>query len=283
MTVEDYSQTVQPKLQGAWNLHNIAIEEKASLDFFTMLSSISGVVGQKGQANYAAANAFLDSFACYRISQGLPACAIDLGAVEDIGYLGEHSDILAAFDSTTLTPINETLFLKIMRRSILHQIHPDLSSSDGATAQMITSIAVPQPSNSYLMADARFRGLSFGNEETTGSKSDGKTKAIQSLLMMVKAGGTTTDLGGVVQAAVEILNQQFTAILRLDEPMEPAKPLSSYGLDSLAAVELRNWVRTQLGAEITVLDITNAVSLVALAEKVAGKLATKLVVKPDAK
>jgi hypothetical protein len=63
MTIDEYHGALACKLQGTWNLHNTALEQNLSLDFFTLLSSISGVVGQKGQANYAAGNAVLDAFA----------------------------------------------------------------------------------------------------------------------------------------------------------------------------------------------------------------------------
>ena len=53
MTLKEYHDTISSKVQGTWNLHNVALENGNKLDFFTMLSSISGVVGQKGQANYA--------------------------------------------------------------------------------------------------------------------------------------------------------------------------------------------------------------------------------------
>ena len=92
MTIKEYHKTIKSEVQGTWNLHNVALERKLLLNFFTTLSSISGVVGQKGQANYAAANVFLDSFAVYRQKMGLAACCVDLGAIEDVGYMSEHSD-----------------------------------------------------------------------------------------------------------------------------------------------------------------------------------------------
>lgn len=48
---------------------------------------MSGLVGQLGQANYAAGNTFLDSFAAYRLQQGHPACSINLGPIEEVRYL----------------------------------------------------------------------------------------------------------------------------------------------------------------------------------------------------
>lgn len=76
----------------------------------------------------------------------------------------------------------------------------------------------------------------------------------------------------ILDAMIGVLNRQFMAMLRLSEAMEPGKPLSSYGLDSLAAVEFRNWVRMELGAELTTLDITNAASLIALCEKIVARI-----------
>ncbi|TVY37829.1 Fumagillin dodecapentaenoate synthase [Lachnellula subtilissima] len=70
MHVSDYHGALACKVQGTWNLHNVAEKLGLKLDFFTMLSSISGVVGQKGQANYTAGNAFLDAFASYRHGLG---------------------------------------------------------------------------------------------------------------------------------------------------------------------------------------------------------------------
>ena len=117
MGYHGYHQTITSKVRGTWNPHNVALERKLCLDFFTMLPIISGVVSQKGQASYAAANVFLDNFSAYRHNLGLSACSIDLGAIEDVEYLSEHSDLAVAWDSAAWTPINEGLFHKIFRFS----------------------------------------------------------------------------------------------------------------------------------------------------------------------
>lgn len=66
MSEIEYQDALSCKVQGSWNLHNMAIELRQDLDFFIILSSISGIHGNKGQANYASANSFLDAFASYR-------------------------------------------------------------------------------------------------------------------------------------------------------------------------------------------------------------------------
>src|SRR5258708_344307 len=111
MTVDDFRTSIHAKVQGTWNLHDASVELlKQPLDFFTMLSSISGVVGREGQANYAAANTFLDTFASYRQSQGLRANAVDLGMIVDVGYIAEDQNGLEdRFDKTRWIPVNESM------------------------------------------------------------------------------------------------------------------------------------------------------------------------------
>lgn len=273
MTIDEYHNAISCKVQGTWNIHNVAQEEGLKLSFFTMLSSVSGVVGQKGQANYAAANAFLDSFALYRHGIGLPAVSIDLGAVDDVGYVHEHDDLRTVLQKDGGTPINENLFRQIVRVSIQQQISPPVPASRNPT-QLITSIAVPQPDDSALLSDARFVGLAFvAGEKSAGSKSKDETShASQALLLLLKSGA---DASAILQATVDVVSVQISVILRLTEPMEPRKQLSSYGLDSLSAVELRNWVRRELDIELTTLEITSAATLTALCEKIMSRMLRK--------
>ncbi|KAI0155272.1 polyketide synthase [Xylariaceae sp. FL1272] len=77
MTPERFETTMKPKAHGAWLLHRSTLS--MDLDLFVMFSSISGVLGMPGLANYAAANTFLDALAYQRHSQGLPATSIAYG------------------------------------------------------------------------------------------------------------------------------------------------------------------------------------------------------------
>jgi hypothetical protein len=74
-----------------------------------MLSSVSGIVGQKGQANYAGGNVFEDSLASYRHTLGLPAISINLGPIEDIGVIQGNDDLQSRFNIGTWFRINEGL------------------------------------------------------------------------------------------------------------------------------------------------------------------------------
>ena len=77
MSLDQLDRAMEPKVQGAWNLHVATLD--APLDFFVLFSSVASVLGSPGQANYAAGNAMLDALAHARRAAGRPALAINWG------------------------------------------------------------------------------------------------------------------------------------------------------------------------------------------------------------
>ena len=75
---------LRPKMIGGWLLHRLL--EDAPLDFFVLFSSAGSLLGQPGQGNYAAANAFLDALAHHRRAQGRPALSINWGGWSGLGF-----------------------------------------------------------------------------------------------------------------------------------------------------------------------------------------------------
>ncbi len=83
MTPDRFARVMAPKIEGTWNLHSSTLGEH--LDFFVLFSSIATIHPQPGMGIYAAANAFLDGFAYYRRSLGLPATSVNWGGWDQIG------------------------------------------------------------------------------------------------------------------------------------------------------------------------------------------------------
>src|SRR3954462_7055893 len=92
MAFPQWTSVTTAKVHGAWNFHNALLTSSIHLDFFILISSAAGAVGNRGQAAYAAANCFLNAFTQYRKHLGLPASSIDLTAVSDVGYLAENKE-----------------------------------------------------------------------------------------------------------------------------------------------------------------------------------------------
>lgn len=92
MTYKQWADATRPKIQGSWLLHHLLAVAKQELQFFVMLSSIAGVVGNRSQANYASGNTYQDALANYRRQQGLPAVSVDLGLMLGIDqFLSQKS------------------------------------------------------------------------------------------------------------------------------------------------------------------------------------------------
>ena len=112
MSYENWLQATRPKIDGSWNLHETMPKD---LDFFVMLSSISGIMGNRGQSNYCAGNTYQDALAHYRRSLGLTAHAIDLGAVSGMGWLEENKEGLASATMMARLAINKEQFFQIIK------------------------------------------------------------------------------------------------------------------------------------------------------------------------
>jgi hypothetical protein len=127
-----------------------------------------------------------------------------------------------------------------------------------------------------LLHDARFASLFFTTGRTATGGGEGQSSAdskeIQTLLLLLRP--KYPDNAAQLAATVEVVNKCFVRVLRLSEPIDTGRPLSVYGIDSLAAVEVRNWLRVELGALVATLDNLNASSLIALCEKVVAKVGT---------
>ncbi|KAK7910829.1 beta-ketoacyl synthase domain-containing protein [Apiospora marii] len=280
MTVEEFHAAAACKIQGTWNLHNCAQEAQAPLDFFTILSSISSVLGNPAQGNYAAGCSFQDAFASYRQGLGLPASTVNLGIIEQIGYMARNEDLLEKnVSSEVARGINERLLCKIIGYSILQQSGAPVSADPHSRARMVTGLTMPQPPDSMLRLDARFAALFV--RDGSSSSSSGNTQAasqdvsqeIKELNLLLRSkSARAANLPQVVDATLAVVSGYLVRAMRLSEAIEPERSLSAYGIDSLAAVEFRNWLRLELGAAMSVIDITTAPSLVFLAEKIITKV-----------
>ena len=257
ISIEEYNAIISPKVRGAWNLHNLL--RGVDLDFFVLLSSAAGTVGSRGQAAYAATSTFLGAFARWRQSNSLPASTIHLGAVGEVGYIAERSERLAEISYTYGdSPLTEREFLAFLRTAIENQhSEPEIITS---LAQPSAASGVAQP---YWVSDAKFsqvrRAALVGQDQDT-MVVDQAQRSLPQLLRGVASleAAQQLVLGGLMTKLCSLLMIQ-------EEDLDPTKAIVTYGLDSLIAVEFRNWIAKEIGARIQLMALLTRKSLIELA------------------
>lgn len=127
MTIRNWQLATEGKIKGTVNLHKAL---PADLDFLILLSSLNGLTGWHGQSNYAAANTFLDSFAAWRRAQGLPCSVMDLGAVDDVGYVSENRAVGDAMRAAGNRLVSEQALLESLELAIALS-EPHISGCSG--------------------------------------------------------------------------------------------------------------------------------------------------------
>nr|AAR85531.1 polyketide synthase [Didymella maydis] len=250
----DYLAVLRPKLHGTWNLHALLPD----LDFFIVESSISGIVGNAAQAAYAAANTFLDAFARYRRSLGLPATAIDIGAVEGIGYLARNPELKRAMERQGFSFTDEARLMRLLDFSISHPARQPRRS------HIITGLGAWHPDCSLPVLGAPL----FSRHRLLSSRGISAPAAINSLRNTLKHATTHDAEIALLAALVDHV------VARTDIPVEnvdTSKGLQDYGIDSLAAVELRNWLSRETDSVIPILELLGAESLTDLAAKIVAR------------
>ncbi|KAH8655791.1 hypothetical protein BX600DRAFT_384985 [Xylariales sp. PMI_506] len=247
MTYEDYSLVVESKIAGGWNFHQALISDP--LDFFIVLSSVAGIVGNRGQAAYAGANTFLDALVQHRLRKGLKATSLNLTAVDGVGYLAENT--------TRASTVRKNLAGNSMNEAkVLALIEASISGLIGSVSgeQCVTGLDFSDGANlPYYASDGKFSRLREEALEKARDSSALASAANRSISQVLKAATTMDEAVEVVAGG---LRDKLSAILMIaPEVMAPTASLSSFGLDSLNAIELRNWIGKELQSHLQVLEL----------------------------
>ncbi|MER6270823.1 SDR family NAD(P)-dependent oxidoreductase [Streptomyces sp900105755] len=231
LTPERLARVLSPKVDGAAHLHRLTAD--AQLDLFLLVSSAAGVVGNAGQANYAAANAFLDQLAHHRRASGLPAVSVSFGAWAGEGLAAEHADLerMARLGHRALTPEQGRDLVELaLRRDAPHlvacvldlpRLRETTAGAGGGAAALWRSL-LPAPRTGQDGADGLADRISWLPEAERADR----------VLALVR------------EEASRALG------LRLAESVRADQPLRDLGMDSVTAVELRNRIGARLGSRL---------------------------------
>ncbi|ORY63888.1 putative polyketide synthase [Pseudomassariella vexata] len=270
MTYEQYATVTASKVAGAWNFHRALLSSSLPLDFFIAVSSAAGAVGNRGQAAYAAANTFLNALVQHRLSLSLPASSLDLTAVSDTGYLAEDA-AKAAEVAKNLggDTICEAEVLALLGAAIDGTLE-SACNNHVITGMRITNFPSAPP---FWTGDAKFKHLRLAAEKKAAEEADAsagdRTKAVQNWKAALKG---AKELAEAEQVVCDGLVHKLAAVMMVEEKeLDVTRSLSYYPLDSLVAIEIRNFITREFETTLQVLELLSSGSIQTLAKAVCVK------------
>lgn len=282
MSYEDWTAATRPKTIGSWNLHNVL---PLDMDFFIFLSSASGVIGNRGQANYAAGNCFQDALARHRASLGLKnSVSLDLGPVMGAGMLEDDEKTLAILKASGFFTVSLNNFLFLVE----HAMAGCASDTLRLPAQVVTGVGTGglilqnEVADPYWAETKLFENLNevdlpdlqsdtsgdstWGSSISTSISSQSSGKA---LVAALKSADSVDEAAHVaLQGCVEYLS--FSLSMSPDD-MDTDKSLTAYGVDSLVTSSFRSWIFKNTGVKVSDMEVIGAASIMELARSIAEK------------
>ncbi|KAI1873888.1 uncharacterized protein JN550_003157 [Neoarthrinium moseri] len=259
MSWNQFQDATTPKVAGSIN---VADNIPRDLDFFVLLSSSASTIGNRGQANYAAGNAFLDAYARKLTRLGRPTTSISLGTVLSVGWVAENQGALPI--ALSYSDISEDRLLSLLE----YHIDPRWGAAKNPdTCHTITGlrsaaefeecgITLPE-----FMAYPLFTHLRNKREARSKKTEDSITTA-QSLEL------ATSDEERADLVVDAIISKISRVMAMSPENLEPQRALVSYGVDSLVTVDVKAWFKKELGATVSTQDLIGELTIYDLAQKV---------------
>ena len=259
-THSDWSMNIKPRVNGAWNLHNALLDME--LDFFVMLASASGIIGRAGQSAYGASNTFLDSFAVYRNQLGLPASSIDIGLVEGVGYVAEaDADRLAEIITAGHDQTSEAELHALVKAAMTNPLGRNSFQHTLTGFKLHADKELPT-----WARDPKFVHVLRAIQTSSRGHEQKKDLVVRQQLKQAET------MEAAARFICEALSLKISGLLMMAvEDIDAKKPVVAYGLDSLAAVELRNWITGELEATVPLMELMNSPSIGDLSGLIAMK------------
>jgi thioesterase domain-containing protein/NAD(P)-dependent dehydrogenase (short-subunit alcohol dehydrogenase family)/aryl carrier-like protein len=224
-----FVRVMAPKVQGTWNLH--VLTKKLPLDFLVFFSSMASLIGSAGQANYSAANAFMDALAHSRHTQGLPSLSINWSAWLKVGMAAQKPQIIERLDKIGIGAVEPEQGLQILEKLL----------SDQQTIQVGV-----MPIQWRTFQKEKWAASPFFSDIISNVSRDNQAE-----LSFLKQLEAIPDKMRRRDLLVAHIRTQVAKVIGLP-PQQIAldQNLMDLGLDSLMAIEFRNWLKSSLGCPL---------------------------------
>ncbi|MGE5411922.1 MAG: SDR family NAD(P)-dependent oxidoreductase, partial [Clostridiales bacterium] len=247
---ESFEKVMDPKIKGAVNIFNLS--KDLSLDFTVYFSSVSSVLGTPGQANYAAANSFLDSFAYYQKRKfGKNVISINWGPWKDKGM----SKTISKSSHSAMKPISSKHALLVFDKILSEK-------TDGAVVMHVDWKAFEKQIKDSQLS------LMYSEFISASEKSDDETKSKRKVKSQLVSLLENTPKSDRINLLIEFIRQQAQNVLGVSsiEEVEVERPMHDMGMDSLMAIEIKNRINNAIGKDLPATVIFNYPTIKSLSE-----------------
>lgn len=268
MPIENWHASLSPKLAGSWNLHQLL---PSDLDFFILFSSSTGIMGSFGQSNYTAGNTYLDALAAHRVKNGQRAISIAFSMVTGVGWVAENAQVQALLKARGML---EEVTLDDIYELLRFCCNPEHNMEVGS--QIITPLSLPSDMRALGIVEpmGSTRPI-YSYLQTLPSKYSTSASANAAQEVKVLPSASLPDATSMMEATdiiTEAIQSQLSGLLVVSkDDIDPSKPIHKYGVDSLVAVEMRNWFAKGVGSDVATSEILGDVGIRVLAGTVAAR------------
>ena len=238
LDAENFRRVLAPKVLGAWNLHTLTLD--LPLDFFVVFSSVASVLGSPGQANYAAANAFLDGLAHDRRARGLPCLSINWGPWAEAGMAARASSARGPA-SRVMHPLPPAQALAALDR---------LFEKSGPAQTVAMSVDWTQLARSFNGQQPPALISDLIREKARPAAAKVARESEPRLCVQEILAAPPARRHALLLAHVE---KSLAQVMALDAPeLDPEESMSNLGLDSLMALELQHSLEESFGTKLPI-------------------------------
>ncbi|PGH17660.1 hypothetical protein AJ79_01022 [Helicocarpus griseus UAMH5409] len=281
MTHAKWSRAIHPKTHGSRNLlaqlspspSPSPSPTSSESPFFILLSSITGVIGNTAQANYASGNTFEDALAHYaRNHLSIAATSIDVGLVSDSSHFtsaGEFGDLENYLHKYQHGWAGLQTNLRELRVVLEAVMRGSTANGQEIPAQLVLGLGdrlVKEPGATGFVTDRKFdlRVVSAGGDGARGLSKKGESIGER----LSKA----TTLAEAAAAVEESFKEEVAKAIGVDvDEVDVQKQLPEFGVDSLKAVEIRNRTLREMQSDVSVFELLSNMPLAELAVKIASR------------
>ena len=254
LDAERFHRVLAPKIAGAENLDELVRGEK--LDYFVLYSSVTTLIGNPGQGNYVAANAYMEGLARRRRQKGLPALAIGWGPILDVGVVAQNQRLQSGLQKLTgVTGMRAREALALMEQALEQPVIAEtavmtISPNEGSFNSERLAVLRSPTYEAFISAG---HGVSEGHAESIDLHALAAQDGVEAARHKV----------------VEVISSQLAQVLHLrEEDISQVRSVGEIGLNSLMALELVMNLEERFGIKIPLIGVSGGLTIAAIADQI---------------